>query len=180
MIMPGVIASSGGVASSFDSIATVTVGSGGSATITFSSIPSTYTHLQIRGIARDSAGNNNGYIRVGNGSVDTGANYSYHYLVGNGSAASSGSGINATSSLIMQFNNGSNMFGSVLIDILDYKNTNKYKTFRSLNGFDQNGSGSIFLWSGSWRSTSAIDTITLTEAGTGFAQYSTLALYGVK
>ena len=160
----------------FSSIQTVTVGSGVVSTVTFSSIPSTYTHLQIRGIARDAGGNNNGYIQF-NG--DTGSNYSYHYLVGNGSSASAGGAASATNSLVMQYNNGSNMFGATILDILDYANTNKNKTVRSLNGWDQNGSGSIFMWSGLWMNTSAISSITLTEAG-NFAQYSSFALYGVR
>jgi hypothetical protein len=164
------------VTNNYSSIQTVTVGSGGASSITFSSIPSTYTHLQIRGIARDASGNNNGYIQF-NG--DTGSNYSYHYLVGGGSSASAGGAASATNSLVMQYNNGSNMFGATILDILDYANTNKNKTVRSLNGWDQNGSGSIFMWSGLWMNTSAISSITLTEAG-NFAQYSSFALYGVK
>jgi hypothetical protein len=73
-----------------------------------------------------------------------------------------------------------NTFGTFILDILDYKDTNKYKTARSLDGSDANGSGEISLRSGSWRNTAAITSITLTPTGTGIAQYSSFALYGIK
>ena len=70
---------------------------------------------------------------------------------------------------------------SGLIDILDYLNVNKYKTVRSLGGIDINGSGGfIDLFSGNWRSTSAITRIDLTPSVNNFKQYSHFALYGVK
>ena len=67
-----------------------------------------------------------------------------------------------------------------VIDILDYANTNKYKTVRALHGSDANGSGLIALRSGNWRSTSAITRIDLTPSSNNFKQYSHFALYGVK
>jgi hypothetical protein len=67
----------------------------------------------------------------------------------------------------------------MICDVLDYANTNKFKTLRSLTGNDRNGSGSIWLDSGLWRSTSAITSIKFTT-GTAFAQYSQFALYGIK
>ena len=80
--------------SSYESIATTTVGAGGATDVTFSSIPSTYQHLQIRALA----GNNNGSTGVGSFYVqlnaDTGNNYSWHRVFGNGLNAS----VNATSS----------------------------------------------------------------------------------
>ena len=71
-------------------------------------------------------------------------------------------------------------FTAGVIDILDYANTNKYKTLRTLNGGDANGSGNIQIESGSWRNTAAITSITLTHNGSGFTQYSSFALYGIK
>jgi hypothetical protein len=65
------------------------------------------------------------------------------------------------------------------MDILDYANTNKFKTTRTLEGYDANGSGNVSLTSGLWQSTSAINSITITAVGT-FNQYSQFALYGVK
>jgi hypothetical protein len=168
---------------SFESIATATVGSGGSSTITFSSIPSTYTHLQLRGIAREKAGSGSLYnLMFATFNSDTGSNYSYHYLRGSGSAAAAGAGASQTSMSfggIEQGDNTASTFGANVIDILDYANTNKYKTIRSLFGYDANGSGYIVFSSDAWRSTSAVTSITLTPAN-GFAQYSTFALYGIK
>jgi hypothetical protein len=169
----------------FDSIATVTVGSGGASTITFSGIPSGYSHLQVRGIiqglytSNDSAG---ALIRFNS---DTGANYATHRLYGNGtgafsSASTSGTFIEGPISLVTP---SSSSFSPNVIDILDYANTSKYKTVRSLGGYDINGTGIIGLYSGLWQSTSAITTITITSYLPGitvFNQYSTFALYGIK
>jgi len=162
---------------SYESIATVTVGAGGSSSITFSSIPSTYKHLQIRAMEAYSGTGFNPKVTFNS---DTGANYSWHYVLGNGSAASASA---AASQSFMYIN--SNVAFPIptvhIIDILDYSNTNKNKTMRTLDGFDTNGSGSggyAVLWSGAWYNTAAINTITIAN-GT-FAQYSSFALYGIK
>jgi hypothetical protein len=179
---------------SYDSIATVTVGSGGSSSITFSSIPSTYTHLQIRLYAqtnRGTYGGDNPYFRVGVSSVDSGSNYSWHNLYGDGS--STGANYGSSASYINVLNGGclgttaGSSFGAVVIDLLDYSNTSKYKTTRALGGTDDNGASSggfgrgIGINSGLWQSTSAIGIITLYPTnGTSFNQYTSAALYGVK
>jgi hypothetical protein len=76
---------------------------------------------------------------------------------------------------------GSNIFGSFVCDILDYRDTNKFKTIRTIGGFDNNGSGVVSLRSGVYRSTNAITSIKLfNNPGNNFAQYSSCALYGVK
>lgn len=166
----------------FYQIATTTVGSGGASTIEFTSIPSTYTHLQIRGIARgtrvDTSANNQ--IRFNS---DTGANYASHYLTGNGSSGSSGNETSSTyiytGGLVSSLSTA-NSFETSVIDILDYANTNKFKTVKILSGWDANGSGLAALWSGHWRNTNAITSITLFPNANGFAQYSSFQLYGVK
>jgi hypothetical protein len=63
---------------------------------------------------------------------------------------------------------------------LDYTNTNKNKTARSLWGYDANGSGYVGLYSGLWRNTSAINRIDYVPASGTFPQYSSFALYGIK
>jgi hypothetical protein len=171
--------------SEFESIATVTVGSGGSSTITFSSIPATYTHLQIRLIGRsDRAGVASGDWITFRFNSDTGSNYSIHGLIGDGASASGTNTINTTSMEAYRVAGAASTasaFGAINTDILDYANTNKYKTLRALGGFDNNGSGFIALYSGAWRSTSAVSTITITPgAGSNFVQHSQFALYGVK
>jgi hypothetical protein len=162
----------------YDSIATTTVGAGGTSTITFSSIPSTYTHLQIRAIARDSA---TGSAKVTFNS-DTASNYSAHALYGEGTTAAAASLL--TTYIPIQRSGfiaiATNTFSGIVMDILDYANTNKYKTTRSLAGWDANGTGYINFESGSWRNTAAITSITITSNGTAYQQYSSFALYGIK
>jgi hypothetical protein len=170
---------------SYESIATVTVGSGGSATIEFTSIPATYTHLQLRGLGRNTAGSAGGSNIELQFNTDTATNYSSHYLRGSGSAALVGA--YTTSSriyfieTIARNGNTAGVFGTFVIDILDYANTNKYKTVRGLGGYDDNGSGYILFGSGNWRSTSAISSVkVILEGGDTFAEYSQWALYGIK
>jgi hypothetical protein len=170
----------GSLPTSYESIATVTVGSGGQSTITFSSIPSTYKHLQLRGIGRDNSGNNVDMTF----NSDTGTNYARHRIIGNGTTASS-LGTISLASIPLLANDGlptaANTFGVFVIDILDYTNTNKYTTARVLSGQDSNGSGGVDFTSGLWLNTNAISTITLTGGGSAiFQQYSQFALYGIK
>ena len=169
--------SAGGVATSYESIATTTVGAGGSASVTFSSIPTTYTHLQIRGITKSTSGLVSTFANF-NG--DSGSNYSRHQLLGDGASASAAGDASVTSFYTNIFTNTANNYGATIIDILDYANTNKYKTVRTLGGYDANGSGYILLRSALWQSTSAITTIALSPSGGNFDQYSQFALYGIK
>ena len=177
----------------FESISTTTVGVGGAASITFSSIAQTYSHLQIRGLVQS---NRSSYVvdlinmRF---NTDTGSNYSWHRLRGGYTSTAAATCSNTapdTGIQIADINSGVavNVFSSFVIDILDYVNTNKFKTARSISGFDSNGTvgtgaygGTTTLSSGNWRSTNAISTITLAPYdGTLFNQYSSFALYGVK
>ena len=167
------------VTSSYESIATVLVGSGGQSTITFSSIPSTFKHLQVRGWITT---NTDGGSPIARFNTDSGNNYATHWLTGNGSSASAS---NATSTNGMYF--GGTAAGTsatnpmpFVIDILDYANTNKNKVTRSLSGRDSNGSGEVGLYSGLWMNTNAITTIELLSAGRTINQYSSIALYGIK
>lgn len=162
-------------------------------TITFSSIPTTYKHLQIRAVAIGSINNQAIVAQVGNGSVDTASNYSYHYLQGDSSSVGGG-GAASTSYMYLGYSQdqATGLYPwSAIVDILDYANTNKYKTLRSLNGWDSNGvtGQQMRLHSGSWRSTAAVNTITISSyagnppsgsATGGFAAKTTFALYGIK
>ena len=170
------------VPTDYESIQTVTVGAGGSSTVTFTSIPSTYSHLQIRAISKDSRGfANTGFnIRLNS---DSSSNYSVHNLEGDGGgSAVAGGSANVTQIGIGNSSGGTNanIFGAQIIDILDYANTNKYKTVKTLGGHDQNGSGFIGLYSGNWRSTSAVTSITIIPLVANIQQYSSFALYGIK
>lgn len=165
----------------FCSIATTTVGAGGTSTITFSNIPQVYKHLQIRGIGRATAGSERSIdIRFNS---DTGNNYNSHNLTGDGTTASAGNNGNTTYARIGLITGSlvsANIYGVAIIDILDYQNTNKNKTIRSLDGYDTNGSGKMGLRSGLWMSTSAVTQIDLTLSAQNFEQYSSFALYGIQ
>ncbi len=183
-IILGIMASSFPVATtSYESIATTTVGAGGSSTITFSSIPSTYKHLQLRMIGRSSRTQNEGYAVVRFNS-DTGSNYSYHSLEGNGSSVSSGGSGSVSYPTLIYFPGalrGASIFGAGVLDVLDYTNTNKAKIIRVLDGYDSNGAGWMTSQSGGWYNTNAITSITITEFnGNNFVEYSQFALYGIK
>lgn len=183
LLIPGIIGSAAPDIGDFESIATVTGNTTG--TITFSNIPTTYQHLQFRAIARSTAGGTftNMNLRVGNGSVDSGSNYTYHRLIGDGASASADGAANQTAGLfgIAGTGAGSNTFYATVIDILDYANANKFKTIRSLSGIDNNGNGTIYLQSFLWRSTSAITTLELSlGGGVTVNTNSHFALYGIK
>lgn len=173
------------------SISTATVTSGGQTTITFSSIPQTYTHLQLRVLGRSTFVRGAGstvpvsmYMKIGNSGTIQSTNYYYHDLRGDGATASAAGG-SFTSTVIANntfpaANATSGIFGGTIVDILDYTSTTKNKTFRSLNGVDQNGSGTMALTSSLYFGTSlAITDIQLTSDG-DFAQYTQIALYGIK
>jgi hypothetical protein len=171
-------------ANSYDALGVVTVGAGGASSIDFTSISSAYTHLQIRVVARSdfSGGASASFQMQFNG--DTSTNYTRHFIFGDGSTASSG---NALSQTLLNIGDaptpsgGSNLFGTSVVDILDYANTNKYKTIRSLSGNDMNGSGIVRLLSGLWLNTNAITSIKFIMGGSSnYTQYSQIALYGIK
>jgi len=171
------------VTNSYESIATVT-GTGSASTLSFTSIPSTYKHLQIRYISRSTAGSAGlSGIQVTANSDTTSGNYSYHRIVGDGASASAYGqsgldyiGLNSNSA------NTSGMYAVGVLDILDYTSTNKGKTFRLLTGGDLNNTlGIITLRSQGWFATSAaITRIDLTTSVGNFDTNSTFALYGIK
>lgn len=166
----------------FESIATVN-GTGSSASITFSSISGTYQHLQIRAITKDTSafgvGSRSIGIRINS---DTGSNYAYHSIIGNGSSASANGVATQTRGFIGEgMGDGTaNVFAVSIIDIHDYASTSKTKTIRSFNGVDNNGTGRVSMYSTLWNSTSAITSITLLLSGDAWTSTSSFALYGIK
>lgn len=164
-------------------IMTTTLGSA-TASITFSSIPQGYEHLQIRAIGRSSRSSGVSQFKL-NFNGDTGTNYSDHYLLGSGGAAAAGhDGVSQTfiwANPIAGSTATANIFGVGIIDILDYSNASKYKTIRNIGGYDENGGGYVALTSGIWMNTAAITSITLGDAyGFNLATYTSAALYGIK
>ena len=203
MILPGIYASqiSGhltppySVPTNYYSIQTATVDSGGSGgTVTFSSIPSGYTHLQVRGIIQSNRGSyaiDNTMVRFNS---DTGNNYSRHNLDASASSSTSPEAYGTGGSSFMGpiptvTGVASNVFSGFVMDILDYTNVNKNKTIRILGGYDVNGTtgtgsfgGSVGIYSGAWyNSSTAVNSISFSVVdGTAFNQYSTFELFGVK
>ena len=169
------------VTNSYESIATY---SGGSTSVTLSSIPSTYKHLQLRVFAKDSNGGGTGNVMQIRLNSDTGSNYAYHDIEANGSSVSA-YGISTQTiiygSVIASNGSGASVYGTQIIDLLDYANTNKTKTLRIMGAYDNNGSGEIRYGSGLWNSTSAVTSITLTlNGGDTFSSGSQFSLYGIK
>ena len=185
----GILASSTPVGGDYESIATVTVGSGGSSSISFSSIPSTFAHLQLRCFVqtnRSDYGIDQINVRV-NG--DTGNNYAWHLITGDGANTNASSGTSVSRLFNFSGTTGTtagSSFGTTIIDLLDYASTSKYKTGRALSGVDINGTilslgGRIGLFSGLWMNTAAINSLTITpDVGSSLNQYSHFALYGIK
>lgn len=167
---------------SYESIMTAS-GTGSSGTISFTSIPATYKHLQIRFLTRSTRSATSSNIFIGFNSDTTTGNYYGHMLEGNGASASASAKIGTSTSFMSATSAASNtsgIFSGGVIDVLDYADTNKYKTSRGLSGYDANGSGLLYLASGLWMSTAAISSIQITDPLGNFATGSSFALYGIK
>lgn len=182
-LVAGITGSGGASLSSYESIATAT-GTGSSGTITFSSIPSTFKHLEIRAITRNS---NTGTVHTIRFNADSGTNYVQHSLIGDGTSVTAAgttglTGINvghiATSSM------SANIIGAEITSILDYGSTSKNKTVRNLSGVDDNSgttTSTLGIRSGLWLNTAAITQIDLIASGSGnWTTATTFALYGIK
>ena len=163
---------------SYESIATVTVGSGGTSTISFTSIPATYNHLQVRAMHLYTSSGANMSCSYNSGAF---SNVRSHYLYGSGSVADAGTD---PTNAIISFQSGATttQFCVAIYDFLDYTNTNKTHTMRGLVGQDRNGSGAVGFVSALATNTAAISALTFTYAGGGasFQEYSKFALYGIK
>ena len=154
-------------------IATTTFG-GSSTSYTFTSIPSTYTDLRLI-VSFTGVSGCNFSTRVGNGSIDSGTNYSYTRLYGNGSSTASSNSSN-DSFLTANITVGSSGSNSV-IEIMNYSNTTTYKT--ALHRFNDAGA-IVFAIVGMWRNTAAINQVQLYSTnGTNFGSGTVATLYGI-
>ena len=115
---------------------------------------------------------------------DSGTNYANHQLYGTSGGAVGGLGNANAANIRLITANGSvnlaNQFGAGITDILDYANTSKYKTVKTVGGYDNNSDGRIELTSGVWMNTAAVTSITFSFFGDAVAAGSTFALYGIK
>ena len=156
-------------------IATQTLGAN-AASITFSSIPGTYTDLRLVLTCTTSAGD---AVAVQfNG--DTGTNYSITILEGSGTSASSSK---TTSGIKIILNNiaatSTTIPSTHSVDVFSYASSTN-KTLLATSSLDQNGSGEVGLVVGLWRSTAAITSINLlTNGGNNFATGTIATLWGI-
>ena len=152
------------------------------ASVTFSSIPSTYTHLQIRYTSRSDTGSTQTplFMRLNS---DTGTNYSRHWLRGDGGLILSNAGSSENYAWIgytLAASETTSAYTAGVIDILDYKNTNKNTTLRMLHA--SRGSVSwtqIALNSAAWYNTAAVNTLLFYPSAGNFITGSRFSLYGV-
>jgi len=143
--------------------------------VTFSSIPATYKHLEIRLFQRKSAGGNDALLMHLNGDFTNG-NYAYYSFGGDGTAfvqsIVDNAGIGSTRS---------NGWNTTVITIPDYASTAKVKSYQSLSGSSSQTESCIFYVGTAWDNTSAVNTIRLTVSdGNPFITGSVFALYGIK
>ena len=167
----------------FESIATVTAGGGGMANATFTSIPSTFQHLQVRGLVRGTHTTTslNVSLRINS---DSSSVYTQHSLYGDGASAlafGTTSQSRASFGWMPGANASASIFGAFVIDILDYASPSKTRVTRSIAGEDRNGSGLVAVSSNMWGEyTSPVTTVTILPFSFSFAEYSTISLYGLK
>ncbi len=190
-LFPGVVASgiSGHLwapSGAYEQIASTTVGAGGVSTVTFNGIPQTYQNLQIRALARTTVTADFDDFLAIRFNGDSSSNYVHHATYGLGSSAGSGVDRPITFAIAQRASTNKNttgIFGAIVLDILDYANTNKNKVTRNIGGYDRGNGGQVYLDSNLWLSTSEIYSITITPsagASMSFTEYSQFALYGTK
>ena len=147
--------------------------------ITFSSIPSTYTDLRLVLTVKAESGSST-YVRLQFNS-DTGSNYSDTFLDGYGTGIEAGRNTTATSSLVNANNGGLSSTNPSLIELNVFSytgSTNKTTLVAASNDF--NGSGTVFRSVSLWRNTSAINAVKVFASGTyNFATGTTATLYGI-
>jgi hypothetical protein len=167
------------MSSTYEPIATTTA-TGSPTSITFSSIPSTYTDLVLVANIQHSS-NSGDQMRLGNGSLDTGSNYSNTKIYGTSSSNGSTRGSNASSidiAAVAISAPNSGYFAPLIINIQNYANTSTNKTV--IARYNDAG-GELNATVGLWRSTSAIDTVSLFPGGgISYNNGCVFTLYGIK
>ena len=172
------------MANTFELISSVTVGSGGAASIDFTSIPSTYTDLCLKLSLRGTVSGDlqdNSLLRFN----DSASGYSAKLLYGQGSGTPGSDAGSSTSLLTAEYHPGGaatiNTFGNTEIYIPNYAGSN-YKSVSSDLVIENNGTSTFMgIHAGLWSNTAAINKISLIAiSGDSYAQYSTAYLYGVK
>lgn len=162
------------MASTYEPIATTTLSSA-AASITFSSIPSTYTDLRVV-LSSINSNTANMYLQFNS---DTGTNYSRTYLYGDGSAAGSGRNTNLGNFALGPWNGTTTYPILTTVDIFSYAGST-YKTGLVKTDEDANGSGATTVSVNLWSSTSAITTILIGRTSGNYNTGTIATLYGIK
>lgn len=146
-----------------------------------------YKHLQIRAVGRSNNSGNRFRLTGLRLNGDSGSNYSYHDLYGNGSSVISSSNTGSSNIPVLAINGSastSNAFGVAVIDLLDFSSSSKNTTIKSLTGFHDAAQPiyRVMLRSGVWLNTAAVTSITMGDllGGYDWAVGSRFSLYGVK
>jgi len=160
----------------FDLIQTVTVGSGGAASIAFTSIPQTYTDLQVL-VSGRTDGSGNGINISFNGNT---SNYSNRAVQGNGSNVSSYGTYNRNAGMINDSSQTASVFGSTVIYVLNYAGST-FKSYSADSASEHNSSTSYLnLVAGLWSDVAAITSLTISPMFGNFVYHSSASLYGIK
>ena len=156
------------------------------ASVTFSSIPATYEHLQLRFSAKSTDTSMEVDWPVLTFNADTGNNYSFHYMYGTSTLKGAG----RVASQVLKLYRittakpsvDSALYGTICLDILDYRNTNKNTTIQSIGSGPQSSPYLVINFqSGLWDNTAAVTSIALTlSSGDDYARGSEFTLYGLK
>lgn len=167
------------MALTFVAIATANLSTGTSASISFTSIPATYTDLYLVVSARNNGNGSGQYIQYNSSS----SSYSQVRLISDGPTATSPSNTFTSSNFFLAMDNRANAsgFGVATIYIIDYQGANNKHTVQSSTNPDR-GTSYDFIETdaATWNNTAAITSITLTPESASFAQHTTATLYGIK
>jgi hypothetical protein len=170
------------MANTYEAIATVTVGSGGAATMAFSSIPATYTDLLIMLSLRAENSGSAGYdfyaLMSFNGSTTSA---SFRRLAGYSTTATSDNGTFGLYAASFLGSTGTaSTYGNAQVYIPNYAGSNN-KSYSSESAAETNSVNNYLdMTAGLWSNTAAITSITFTPSAGDFEQYSTATLYGIK
>ena len=149
------------------------------ASTTFSSISGAYKDLVLEIVGSTATDGQSMVIQVGNGSVDTGSNYSHTILWGNGTTASSARQSSQTQTVLTYYAASNNALTTIICNLLSYANTNVNKTFVTRAGGAAGAYPGVDAIVGLWRSTSAINTIKVFSTGGANITAGTYRLWGV-
>lgn len=159
----------------YEPIATTTLASA-AATITFSSIPATYTDIRLVVIGAMASGTGYWTFRLNS---DSGNNYSVTTLNGNGAAASSSRETNYNAGYLFFANSIGTSLTMATLDLFSYAGSTNKTSLATYSG-DLNGSGNVERSVNLWRNTAAINTLTIRpETANNFAAGTTATLYGI-